>query len=162
MRQAAARRTIVVGMGNPDRGDDGAGRTVAQRLRGRLPAHIKITELDGEATSLLALLDGADAAFLIDACLSGSIPGTVRRFDAAHAPLPNARFNLSTHGLGLGEAIELARALGQLPVSCVVYAIEAASVETGASLSAPVAAAVDILSERLQAEILRTEGIAHA
>jgi hydrogenase maturation protease len=28
----------VIGVGNPERGDDGAGREVARRLRGRLPA----------------------------------------------------------------------------------------------------------------------------
>ncbi len=161
MRQQA-QRLIVIGIGNPDRGDDGAGRIVVQRLRGKLPAHVEVAELDGEATGLLALLDGADAAILIDACLSNSAPGTVQRFDAAQVPLPNARFNLSTHGLGLAEAIELARVLGQLPDSCVVYAIEAASVEDGTELSAPVAAAVDIVSAKVQAEIPVAEGVRHA
>ncbi|MBS0517961.1 MAG: hydrogenase maturation protease [Proteobacteria bacterium] len=157
-----ARRAIVVGIGNPDRGDDGAGRAVVQRLRGKLPAHIEAAEHDGEATSLLALLDGADAAFLIDACLSGAEPGTVRRFDVARSPLPKEDFQVSTHGLGLAEAIELARALKQLPSSCVVYAIEAASAEPGASLSPPVASAVDIVGEKVQAEITLAEGIRHA
>ena len=153
---------IVIGIGNVDRCDDGAGRSVARRLRGRLPAHIAITELDGEATSLLALLDGADAAILIDACLSDSVPGTVQRFDAAQSPLPSARFNLSTHGLGLAEAIELARSRGQLPPSCVVYAIEAGSLEQGRTLTAAVAAAVDIVATRVQAEVSPVGGSAHA
>lgn len=162
MMQRASRRTIVIGIGNPDRCDDGAGRSVAQSLRGRMPAHVEIAELDGEATSLLALLEGADAAVLIDACLSDSAPGTVQRFDVRHAPLPNARFNLSTHGLGLADAVELARSLGQLPASCVVYAIEAGSVGQGRTLSAPVAAAVDIVSARVQADISLVESAGHA
>lgn len=153
---------VVIGIGNDDRCDDGAGRAVVRRLRGRLPAHAELAELDGEATSLLAMLDGADAAILIDACLSDCVPGTVQRFDAARAPLPSARFNLSTHGLGLAEAIELARSLGQLPASCVVYAIEADSLEQGRTLSAAVAAAVDTVAARVQAEVSPVEGIAHA
>ncbi len=156
----SALRTIVVGIGNPDRGDDGAGRSVAERLRGTLPDHVEIAELGGEATSLLALLQGAGAAFLIDACVSHAEPGTVQRFDVTRRPLPQAAFRLSTHGLGLADAVELARALGQLPASCVVYAIEAGSTDEGSALSPAVAAAVDIVGARIQAEI--SSAVRHA
>lgn len=145
---------LVVGIGNPDRGDDGAGRAVARALRGVLPAGAKVTEHDGEATSLLALIEGADAAILIDACVSGAAPGTVRRFDAAAGPLPEADFAVaSTHGFGLAAAIELGRALGQLPARCIVYAIEGESFGTGAPLSPPVAAAVTEVVGRVGKEM---------
>ena len=49
-------RCVVLGIGNPDRGDDAAGRIVAQRLRGLLPVDIEIIEHDGEGTSLLGQL----------------------------------------------------------------------------------------------------------
>lgn len=159
---ANARRTVVIGIGNPGRGDDAAGREVARRLRGRLPAHVELAELDGEATSLLGLLDGADSAVLIDACVSNGPPGTVRVYDVSANPLPQVGFNLSTHGQGLAEAIELARALGQLPSSCIVYAIEAASVGQEQKLSSAVAAAVDRVGERVCAEMVKAEGNRHA
>ncbi|GHD60483.1 peptidase M52 [Thalassobaculum fulvum] len=146
-------RRIVIGIGNPDRGDDGVGRLVARSLDGRLPADVEVVEADGEATALLAHMDGAEAAYLVDACASGAEPGTVRRFDAAAAPLPQAAFGLSTHGFGLAEAIELARALRQLPARCVVYAIEGAGFETGAPLSDAVAEAIPQVQERLCCEI---------
>jgi len=148
-----AGRRIVIGIGNPDRGDDGVGRLVAHSLRNRLPAGVEVVEADGEATALLAHMDGVEAAYLVDACTSGAAPGTVRRFDAAAAPLPQAAFGLSTHGFGLAEAIELARALGQLPQHCVVYAIEGAGFETGAPVSDAVAEAVPRVVERLCGEI---------
>ena len=112
---------VVIGIGNPDCGDDAAGRLVGRLLRGRLPHSIRIEETDGEATSLLARLEGKDWAYLIDACASGAAPGTLHRFDASRAPLPAARFGFSTHGMGLPDAIELARALGTLPPRCIVY-----------------------------------------
>ena len=93
------------------------------------------------------------AAFLVDACASGAPAGTVRRFDVAETPLPAAAFGLSSHGLGLAEAIELARALGLLPPSCVVYAIEGQSFAIGAPLSPPVATAVAAVAARLRVEI---------
>ena len=153
MAEAGAGRVLVLGVGNPGRGDDGAGRAVAQALRGALPRAIEVAEADGEATDILARLDGASAAFLIDACASGAPAGTVHRFDVSDAPLPQGAFGVSTHGFGLHEAIELARALGQLPSHCVVYAIEGASFETGAPQSPSVAGAVVEVASRLSAEI---------
>lgn len=150
-------RRIVVGVGNPDRGDDAAGRVVARLLRDAPPSGFEILEKDGEATALLAEFDGAAAAFLVDACASGGAPGAVRRFDAAAEPLPGRSFALSSHGFGLAETIELARALGRLPPTCVVYAIEGASFELGAPLSPPVAAAVAAVAERLRADAERGE-----
>ncbi|MBM3552429.1 MAG: hydrogenase maturation protease [Alphaproteobacteria bacterium] len=165
MGSKASGRRIVVGVGNPDRGDDVAGRVVARLLRDAPPEGFQVSEKDGEATALLAELDGAAAAYIIDACASGAAPGIVSRFDAAAAPLPSRTFALSSHGLGLAETIELARALKQLPPICVVYAIEGGSFETGAPLSPPVAAAVATVAERLRAEIaarVETEEARHA
>jgi hydrogenase maturation protease len=118
-----------------------------------LPTDVDIVEADGEATALLAHMEGAEAAYLVDACASGAEPGTIRRFDAAAAPLPQVAFGLSTHGFGLAEAIELARALGQLPPRCVVYAIEGDGFDTGTPLSGAVAEAVPRVLERLCGEI---------
>jgi len=144
---------IVLGIGNRDRGDDAAGPAVARLLRSVLPADIEVVEHSGEAGALLGLIEGATEAYLVDACASGAPAGTVQRFDAQSAALPQGMFGLSTHAFGLAEAIELGRALGQLPPRCVIYAIEAGSFEAGASLSPPVAAAVAEVAVQLRAEI---------
>ena len=151
-------RRVVLGIGNPDRGDDGAGRTVARLLRPQLPSDIEVAEHDGEATDLLARLEGAAAAYLVDACATGAPAGTVYRFDVGATPLPQSRFGASTHGYGLAEAIELGRALGQLPRRCVVYAIEGGSFELGAPLSRPVDVAAADVARRLRAEIADATG----
>ena len=146
-------RQIVLGIGNAERGDDAAGRTVARLLQGRLPDDVEIAELEGEAMELLARFEGVDAAFLVDACWSGAPAGTIRRLDANVTPLQQGLFSLSTHGFGLAEAVELARVLTQLPPHCVVYAIEGDSFETGAPLSQAVAVAVADVAARLRTEI---------
>jgi hydrogenase maturation protease len=155
--EASGGRILVLGVGNLDRGDDAAGRGVARALRGALPAHIEVDEATGEATDLLARLENAATAFLIDACASGAAAGAIRRFDVSQSPLPQGAFGVSTHGFGLNEAIELARALGQLPSRCVVYAIEGAGFETGAPLSSAAAAAVVEVARRLRAELVGAE-----
>ena len=146
-------RIIVLCIGNPQRGDDAAGQAVARALRASL-VDAEIIEEEGEATRVLARLEGADAAYIVDACVSGAEPGDIRRYDVSAGPLPRAAFGASTHGFGLAEALELARALGVLPSHCVLYAIEGRAFDVGASLSPAVAAAIDIVAGRLRAEIL--------
>ncbi len=153
MARAAPRR-IVIGIGNPDRGDDAAGREVARLLRGKLPDDVEVAEHNGEATALLARLDGVAAAFLVDACISGAPTGTVRRFDLAATSLPPAAFAMSSHGLGLADAMALARTLGQLPRRCIVYAIEGECFAIGAPLSPPVSAAANHVARLVGAEIV--------
>ena len=147
-------RQIVLGIGNPERGDDAAGRKVARLLLQMAPDNVEVTEHDGEATALLARLDGAAAAYLIDACQSGAPAGTVYRFDVSAAALPQGLGGLSTHGFGLAEAVELARALGKLPARCIVYAIEGECFDLGAPLTPPASAAVAKVVQRLGSEII--------
>ena len=147
------RATQVIGIGNPDRGDDAAGRMVARRLATLRPT-LEVLELDGEASALIDCLGRLDAAYLIDACRSGQAAGTVQRLDASQSPLPADMVGWSTHGLGLAAALELARALGSLPRRCVVFAIEGRDFAPGAPLSAPVAAAVEVVAARLAAELM--------
>ncbi len=144
---------MVIGAGNPERGDDAAGREAARRLRKIGLQGAQIAETPGEATALLALMEKASAVFLIDACVSGAPVGTVRRVDLAQSALPEAQYGVSSHGFGLAEAIGLASALGTLPRRCVLYAIEGGSFDTGAPLSPAVAEAVGDVVERLRREI---------
>ena len=146
-------RRVVIGIGNPQHGDDAAGRAAARGLRGALPVEVGVEEHDGEAAAILTMFDGVTAAVLVDACVSGAPAGSIHRFDLAAGQLPPTACPISSHGLGLGEALELARALGQLPACCIVYAIEGRSFELGAGLSPPVIKAVDALVRHLRAEL---------
>lgn len=145
----------VIGVGNPDRGDDALGRVVAGRLRGRVDHGFEVLEQDGEMAALLARLAEADAVILIDAAAAGAAPGTIHRFDAGDGPLPPSLSTLSTHGFGPAQAVELARAMGILPAACVVYAVEGADFGTGRPLSVAVAAAAEEVTQRVLAELAR-------
>lgn len=145
-------RRVVIGIGNPDRGDDAAGLEVARLLRRLLPDGAEVGEHVGDAAALLDRLDGAAAAFLVDACISGAPAGTVRRVDAVVTPLPRWAGDASTHGFGLAEAIELARTLGRLPARCIVYAIEGQSFALGAPLSPRIGMAAAEVARRVAAE----------
>lgn len=137
------RSTLVIGIGNPYRQDDGAGVAVVRRLRERLPPGAQGVECSDDLTRLIHLWQGYERVILVDAMSSGQAAGTVIRVDLSEHPLPaGARFS-STHALSLGEVIALARTLHQLPARVVLYGMEGERFDEGEGLSPAVAKAVE-------------------
>jgi hydrogenase maturation protease len=149
----ATARVVVIGVGNPYRRDDAAGLVVAQRLRQAAPGHVTVMELEGEPTALLEAWKGAHTVVLIDAVFSGAEAGTVHRLDAQAGAIPQELFRYSTHAVSVAEAVELARALGQLPPKLVVYGIEGKDFRAGVGLSPEVESRVAELTERVLREL---------
>jgi len=147
---------VILCLGNPHCGDDGAGRLVARLLRDRLPSSVRIEQHAGTALALVERLHGADAVLLVDAALTGAAPGTIHVFDCVAEDIPAARPGASSHGLGVAEAIALARVLGTLPRVCRLYAIEGETFAPGAALSPAVRTAAEGLAARLARELVHT------
>ncbi len=147
---------LVVGIGNPDRGDDGAGPLVVRRLVGRLPPGVAIVERSGDALALIDDWAGRDAVVLVDAA-AGTAPGCVHRIDLLADALPTDVSLSSTHGFGVAEAVGLARSLGLLPERVIAYAIEGADFGPGAPVSPMVAASLDPVVARVAAEVRRLQ-----
>jgi hydrogenase maturation protease len=140
---------IVIGVGNPYRCDDGLGPAVVARLRQRgLPSHLLATSL-GETGDLIELWEGKELAIVVDAVRAWPAhPGRVHRLALGHMAGERARA-ASSHGMDLGEAVELARELGRLPTRLVLYAVEAGDVGAGVNLTPAVSAAVDRLTDEI-------------
>ncbi|MFE2643831.1 hydrogenase maturation protease [Streptomyces nigra] len=118
-------RIGLIGVGNEFRRDDGVGWAVIGRLRERagsrpLPPDVELAVCDGDPGRLIGLWEGARLAVVVDAAHAhpGS-PGRVHRF-ALDTRFPPRSANTSSHGFGLGEAIELARVLDRLPERLIV------------------------------------------
>lgn len=142
-----AERALVIGVGNPLRGDDGVGLAVAAELAA--DRGLRVVESDGEPVSLIGLWDGAATVVVVDAVSSGADPGTVITVPAERE-IPAALFRHSTHLFGVADAIELSRALGRLPGRLVVVGVEGGDFTPGAGLSPPVAAAVCGAADRVR------------
>jgi hydrogenase maturation protease len=136
-------RTVVIGVGNAFRGDDAAGREVAKRVQARVPGELEVVVCELEPTRLIDAWEGAELVVLVDAVSSGADPGTVHRFDATSESLPSREFRSSTHALGIGDTIELARAVGRLPARVVVFGVEGEAFGSGSGLSARVEEGVE-------------------
>lgn len=155
---AAPARVLVAGIGNVFLGDDGFGVALAERLaRAEPPAGVEVVDYGIRGIDLAyALLDGWDAAILLDATPRGGAPGTLYviepRLDGAAAP-PNA------HGMDPVAVLATARSLGgELPRVLVVGCEPGTRMpddaeEVVAELSPPVRGALDE-AERLVGELL--------
>jgi hydrogenase maturation protease len=142
--------TLVIGIGNRYRSDDGAGPAVLDLLRAKQLPGVRLLECDGDGAALLDVWQVADAVFLIDAVSSNAPPGTIYRFDLLAQQLPREVAFQSTHAFGVAEAVELGRVLGQLPDSLVLYAIEGKSFAAGVGLSTEILAAVQEVARQVE------------
>lgn len=125
------------------RGDDAVGLLAVSRLRRELGDRAEVIESGMAGVDIVELMRGASVAIMIDAAQSGQRPGTVHRLDASTEPIAVRMHSPSSHALGVSEALELARVLGVLPKTVIVYGIEVGHTEAGQPLSPQVAKALD-------------------
>jgi hydrogenase maturation protease len=150
--------TLVIGVGNYDRGDDAAGLAVAERIRAAHLPGVGVMELDGDQLGLLDAWANAAEVYVVDAVCSGSPPGTIYRFDAAR-PLSNRFRHRGTHTFSLADVVELARVLGTLPPRLTGYGIEGRTFEIGAALSPETSGAVQAVANLLLRDLQELPGL---
>jgi hydrogenase maturation protease len=145
--EARKGKTLVLGIGNEIRGDDGVGIHVVRRLREALPpelaARVDVEEACTGGFDLVDYLRGYERAVVVDAIKTeGGEPGTIYKF-AAEALRPTAHLGHS-HGVNLASALAVLRELKLgAPREVTVVAVEAEWLyEFKEGLSPPVAAAV--------------------
>lgn len=145
--------TLVIGIGNDFRRDDGVGLVVARDLRRHALAHVDCIEHDGEATGLLEAWNRTSHVVLVDAVRSGAPPGTILIGHGPDAALSTGRVWYSSHALGLSHAVMLAARLGRVPSALIVYGIEGEDFGFGQGLSATVERAAWEVVHRLVSEL---------
>lgn len=147
-------RLQIIGVGSPF-GDDRLGWVAVEALqRSAVPAaagggSISFSILDRPGALLLAHWHGADHVMVVDAVRSGAPPGTRHRLEPGALA---AAESVSSHGFGLASALELARALGNLPPHLVLYGIEIDPSCSGFFLSEPVQRALPELIQEIERE----------
>jgi len=105
--------------------------------------------LSGEGAGLIDAWTGRTTVVVVDAVQADRQPGTIYRFDAGKENIPARFFQYSSHAFGLAEAVALARTLGQLPDSLIVYGVEGAQFAQGQPLCEAVQAVVPTVVERI-------------
>jgi hydrogenase maturation protease len=118
-------RTVIVGIGNPIRGDDGVAIRLVRKLREMLPQRFEVKESVTAGLELMEAILGYGRAILIDAIRTPEgVPGEVYRFDWQDSGRPF--YVPFSHAINLREAVEMGAILGgeQMP-AVEVLAVEA-------------------------------------
>lgn len=133
----------VLGVGNLLQGDDGIGVRLAQELSGRTwPAGVEVWEVGmAGGPHLAGLLEGTEAALILDAAQFGGRPGEFRRWafpspqEAARAvsALPEGAL-VDPHRSSVLPALLLAAAMG-IDIPLHLMGIQPGSVQPGLGLS---------------------------
>jgi hydrogenase maturation protease len=145
--------TIIVGVGNPFRSDDGVGWAVIDALHGKVPPEVHLSKQRGDIAELLSVFARFPIVYLIDACQKSTPVGSWQRIDALRQPLFDDNEQTSTHGFGISQAIALAENLQQLPAQLIIYAISANMYQMNKGLSEPVAQSIPLLTKAIIQDI---------
>src|SRR5215472_6739626 len=147
----------VIGCGNPNRLDDGAGCQVVRALAAldlvNNPS-LRLLDAGTDGLAVMFAARGCQILIVVDACRSGSEPGTV--FEVPGIELEQRyqpAFNL--HDFRWDHALFAGRKIlrESFPTDVVVLLIEVETTEYGIGLSPPVEAAVGKVVERVAALI---------
>jgi len=148
-------RCLILGLGNPLRGDDGVGpRVVAELLRRGLPDGVTAVDGGTGGLDLLHLLEGWEHAIIVDAAELGRKPGEFLRFTLEEAHLVRSLVSLSSHAAGLADALALARALGQALPDIVIYGVQPERMDWQEGLSPALQAALPQIVTAILEEIM--------
>jgi hydrogenase maturation protease len=150
-------RTVIIGVGNPVRSDDGVGLAVARAIRAKVGNRpdVDVTELWAGGLRLVEAMVGYDRAIVVDAMATGkSAPGTIRRLGLPE--LGEAKNVTCVHDTSLPTALALWR-MGEVPVPAdiTVWGIEGGDLETlSEQLTEPVHGAVATAANAIVNELL--------
>jgi hydrogenase maturation protease len=142
----------VVGVGNPFRGDDGAGWAVIDGLKKKKLEQISLWKNRADLAELLEIFERNSIVYIVDACLIDAPVGFWQRIDALNEPIPDPT-PTSTHGFSLCQIIALAGNLHRLPAQLIFYVISGKSYQMSNSLSHPVSQAVCQVTNEIYSEI---------
>ncbi len=145
-------RPLIICIGNDLRRDDGIGCEIARHLAGFSSTGWDVREAKDDSLALMEAWKGRDAVIIVDAMQATGTPGGILRLDPTSGPLNLLMNDMSSHGLGLGHSLELARSLAKLPEHCIVFVVEGANFTLGTGLSREVEKAIPLAVEQITQE----------
>ena len=145
--------TVVLGVGNLTRGDDGVGVHVAQALQARgCPEGVAV--LDGGTAPLdaLAHVGPVGRLIVVDAADLGEAPGAIRVLSPDDL-LPSEGRSVSLHDLNLLWALGVLKATDEMPAEVVIVGVQPESMDWSTDLTPAVSARLEDIIEAVLAAI---------
>lgn len=142
---------VVIGCGNPNRSDDGAGPRVIALLRSRgVPENVRLYDAGTDGMAVIYQARGASHLVIVDARQPDGTPGAVYEVpgDVLAAPPGN---NQGLHDFRWDHALYAGHKIygDAFPKVVSVFLIEAASLDLGLELGPEVARAAEIVADQI-------------
>jgi hydrogenase maturation protease len=139
----------VIGCGNANRSDDGAGPAVVRALRQRGTAYpdVKLLDAGTDGMAVMFAARGSCTLIVVDACRSGAAPGAI--FAVPGSVLEqDYRPALNLHDFRWNHALAAGRRMfgREFPRDLTVFLIEAENLGLGVALSQAATAAVETVT----------------
>jgi hydrogenase maturation protease len=146
----------IIGCGNPNRRDDGAGIEVLRRLRGHVDnaGGVRLLDAGTDGMGVMFAARGCAAVIIIDACRTGSEPGAIFEVPGAELERRHAG-SFTLHDFRWDNALYAGRQIFRenFPTDVTVFLVEAESVDFGIGLSPVVDAAVDRIAAKIRERV---------
>lgn len=142
---------VVIGCGNPNRGDDGAGIKVITRLRTRtLPDNVRLFDAGTDGMAVLYKARGASHLIVIDAMKPNGSPGAVFEVPGGRLAAP-PKANQGLHEFRWDHALYAGqRIYGEdFPQIVSVFLIEAGNLELSLELGPEVDHATGLVADQV-------------
>ena len=152
---------LVLGIGSPF-GDDRLGWDVISLLQQRprllpyMPNTLSLQCCDRPGLRLLELIRNAKQVFLVDALKTNTTPGKVHRL--CNDEITAQCNSLSSHEIGVAQALQLGKVLQQLPSEISLFAIAIKGDNLTFECSVTIDHAIKQLADQLEVEILNLLG----
>jgi hydrogenase maturation protease len=134
-------KTLILGVGNTWRRDDGVGIEAIELLRQENLPNVDLIDGGIDGLSLIDTIKQYQQAIIIDAVDMQLTPGTVKSFDAEEARIKIKHDALSTHGFGLAEVIGLLEKLG-CNTEIKIIGVQPQDISFGEGVTEPVKASL--------------------
>jgi hydrogenase maturation protease len=124
----------LVCLANPNRGDDAFAWIVADQLICEGETPFSVIRSSGDITDLLDIFSSHRKVIVLDAMETDDLV-PIKKWNAKEESLPASLSGTSSHVLGVGQAIELSRALDKMPDELIVVGVKGVNFQMGEELS---------------------------
>jgi len=143
---------LIVGCGNLLRGDDAAGPVLVRRMwEWGVPSDVHCVDAGTGGMNVAFQMRGVPHVILVDACQSGSEPGSIFELKGEEVEQLPALQGLNLHAFRWDHALAFGRWLlkEDYPAKISVFLVEGSQFEMGGALSPAVDRALERLVEQL-------------
>lgn len=137
--------TLILAIGNPQRGDDGVGSAILDALSAYdLPEDVSLYDGGTLGLEMVLLFQQYPRVIILDAAEMAQVGGTWRRFspEEVRAQTRDMHLRGTMHYAGLAEALTLAEGLGLLPEHIEIFGVQPSLIDWDEGLSEAVRAVV--------------------